>query len=77
MNYSLPLDGINVKSRILFPESDDIRVLVAAITLKTMGIVDPILIGDYVTMLDVISDLKKREQYNLGDISNEDINTLK
>ncbi len=76
MNYSLPLDRITGNNRILFPESGDIRVLVAAITLKTMGIVEPVLIGNYSAMLATISDIKKREQYTLGDISDEDINTL-
>ena len=70
MNYSLPLDRITGNNRILFPESGDIRVLVAAITLK------PVLIGNYSAMLATISDIKKREQYTLGDISDEDINTL-
>ncbi len=76
MNYSLPLDRIKGQPRILFPESGDIRILVAAITLKTMGIVEPILIGNHSRILGVISDKQKRQQYNLSHISDTDISTL-
>ncbi len=56
MNYSLPLTTINRGTRILLPESRDIRVLAAAIALKTIGIVEPVFIGDSHIILDTFSD---------------------
>ncbi len=56
MKNILSISNIDPGIRILFPESQDIRILIAAITLKTAGIIEPILIGDLVTILDTFSD---------------------
>ncbi len=80
MNSSLPtsiLDTVPRGKNILLPESNDIRVLVAAIALKTAGIIEPLLIGDYAAMLSILSDEKKRVQYNLGSLTLSDIDILK
>ena len=51
-------------------------MIVTGCDLKTMCIGESKLIGDYHAMISISSDTKKREQYNLGDISDDDINTL-
>ena len=77
MKNILSISNIDSGIRILFPESLDIRILIAAITLKTAGIIEPILIGDFVAILDTFSDWEKRKKYSLGDVNEADIQILK
>lgn len=46
MNSHLPLDQIAKWTRILLPESSDIRILMAAIELQIAGIIEPVLLGN-------------------------------
>lgn len=58
-------EWVTVWTRILFPESGDIRVLIAAITLSIEGIIHPVLIGDRFSMIETLSSPSEREKYKL------------
>lgn len=56
MNFSLPLDQIPQWTRILLPESKDVRIISAAIELQIAGIVEPILLGNPYDMASLLTE---------------------
>ncbi len=56
MNFFLPLDQIPRWTRILLPESKDVRIISAAIELQTAGIIEPILLGNPYDMASLLTE---------------------
>lgn len=52
-------------SRILFPESQDIRIIIAAIQLKIEGVIAPVLFWDKEKCLSIFEDETVRAKWNL------------
>ncbi len=62
--------------RILLPESQDIRVIVAAIRLKIDGIVFPVLFGDLAESLRILEDEDSRNKYWLPPLTDKERDIL-
>ena len=75
-HYQLPIDSIPPWTRILLPESHDIRVIVAAVTLKLAWIIDPVLIWDRSAVDALFADISARNKYSLTDATDVERHTL-
>lgn len=68
--FKKQVEAAKDKKRIVFPESDDLRILTAIANLKKDGIIEPILIGNP----DEIAKLAKENNLDLAGVKIYDLN---